>query len=89
VASISDINLTLPSSRALTLFVTDKNTYCELQIQHQKTTIHTYFVRKIPGLFRRIIMQITLGSVSAEQVENIKTDIESRYTYGEKIILSI
>lgn len=87
MAAMSDINLTLPSSRALRAEMTSTQTHCELHVIQKEFVIHTYFLRKTPSIFRRFLTQITLGFVSVEKVELIKTEIESRYTYGERIIL--
>ena len=87
IAAMSDINLTLPSSRALRAEITSTRTHCELHIIHKEFVIHTYFLKKTPSIFRRFLTQITLGFAPTEQVELLKTEIESRYTYGERIIL--
>lgn len=87
MAAIGDINFTLPRARALATAIISKERHCEIQIIHNETIIHTYFLRTSPSLLRRILTQITLGFVSAAKVEVIKTEIESRYTYGERIIL--
>ena len=87
MAAIGDINFTLPRSRALEAEIVPHDTHCEMHIVHNETVIHTYFLRTSPSLLRRILTQITLGFVSAESVEVIKTEIESRYTYGERVIL--
>lgn len=87
MAAIGDINFTLPRSRALEVEIVSRDTHCEMHIVHNETIIYTYFLHTSPSLLRRIITQITLWFVSAEKVEIIKTDIESRYTYGERIIL--
>lgn len=81
IAAISDINLTLPAVRELRAEVVALDAYFVLQVKQNETLVHTYFLRKTPGLFSRALMQITLGFVSAEKVETIKTEIESRYTY--------
>lgn len=86
IAAISDINLTLPAVRELTTEVVAFDAYSVLQIKQNETIVHAYFLRKTPGLFSRALMQITLGFVSHEKVETIKTEIESRYSYGERII---
>lgn len=87
MAAISDINLTLPRARALETAIVPHDTHCEMHIVHNETIIHTYFLQTSPSVLLRILTQITLGFVSAERVEVIKTEIESRYTYGERIIL--
>jgi hypothetical protein len=87
MAAIGDINFTLPQSRALRTEIVPHDTHCEMHIVHNETIIHTYFLHTSPNLLRRILTQITLGFVSTEKVEVIKTEIESKYTYGERIIL--
>ncbi len=87
MAAIGDINFTLPRNRALETEIISKNTHCEMHIIHNEIIIHTYFFRTSPSFLRRILTQITLGFVSAEKVEVIKTEIESKYTYGERIIV--
>lgn len=86
MAAIGDINFTLPRTRALETVIISKDTHCEMHIVHNETIIHTYFLRTSPSFLRRILTQIMLGFVSAEEVEVIKTEIESKYTYGERMI---
>ena len=60
LAAISDINLTLPSHRALRVEINPTSTHCELYIIQKEFVIHTYFLRQEPSFFRRILAQITL-----------------------------
>lgn len=86
MAAVTDINFTLPRARALETEIISKDTYYEMHIMHNETIIHTYILSTSPSFLRRIVAQMTLGFVSTEEVEVIKTEIESRYTYGEHII---
>lgn len=60
LAAISDINLTLPSHRALRFEMNPTCDHCELYIIQKEFVIHTYYLRHKPSLFRRILAQITL-----------------------------
>ncbi len=86
VAAISDINITLPSSRELSINITSRKGVSEVHIYQSNRVIHCYELVFLPGSFRRFLILFTLGFVEHEHVEKLKSDIESRYQYGERII---
>lgn len=87
VAAISDINITLPTCRELTLGITSSEDVSTVYIYQSNTAIHSYELVFLPSPFRRFLILFRLGFVEIEYVEKMKADIESRYQYGERIIL--
>lgn len=87
IAAISDINITLPSSRELSINIVSAEGVSEIHICQSNTVIHRYALAFLPGSFRRFLTLFTLGFVENGHVEKVKSEIESRYQYGERIIL--
>lgn len=87
VASVSDINQTLPARRKLVLDVLalHAGTY-ELRISQSGKPIHTYEVLSLPNPLHRFTILFTLGFIEPASVQAITEEIESRYEYGENII---